>query len=377
MNQQAPCTCDVFIHPAAISNLPGQESVSYRAGDFAAFRRALLLARPGETALQLWRPGGSGDLAVQLVEWWAVLADILTFYNERIINESYLGTATQDDAVKNLVRLLGYRPRPGIAAEGVVAALISGRKPVTIAAGFQIQSKPGPGKQPQIFEVDDDRRITLPDSVAVDPPPDPALLRLDGGRSSLLLAGSITAIKANDRFLLRARNWSGAVSEARLVTVAETKKEKTSRGATNTRVVFTENLGLGTAPRAADWLLLRSTQSAGLFSPANSPIVTHSAIIDFFPIESSLSPELIFKAAASTIDVGASSIDVPSSPVAFRKASSFDFSRINVFDPGFVDIGPFIPPITTVPPVDLFTRVLSHDVHLDGVYASIAATGHE
>ncbi|HEX7677013.1 MAG TPA: hypothetical protein VF713_02740 [Thermoanaerobaculia bacterium] len=372
MNQQTPCTCDVFIHPAAIDNLPGLESVSYRAGDFAAFRRALLLARPGETALRLWRPGGSGDLAVQLVEWWAVLADILTFYNERIINESYLGTATQDDAVKNLVRLLGYRPRPGIAAEGVVAALISGSKPVTIAAGFQIQSKPGPGKQPQIFEVDDDTRITLPDSVAVDPVPDPALLRLDGGRSSLLLAGSITAIKANDRFLLRARNWSGAGSEATLVTVAETKKEKTPRGATNTRVVFTENLSLGTAPRAADWLLLRSTQSAGLFSPATSPIVTNSLIIDFFPIEPSPSTGLFSRAAASTIDVGASPSDVPAASVALRAPVS-NFSRINVFDPGFVEIGPIIPPITTVPPVDFSPRALSHDVHLDGVYASITA----
>jgi len=359
MNDQAPCTCDVFVHPAEIFNPPGLASIADRAGDFASFRRALLLARPGENALALWRPGGSGDLAVQLVEWWAVLADILTFYNERIANESYLRTATMDEDVKNLVRLLGYRPRPGIAAMGLVAALVSGTKPVTVPKGFQIQSKPGPGKQPQIFEVDADTHLALPDSVAVDPPPDPALLRLDDGHSSLLLAGAITTIKAGDRFLLRARSWSGAAGEAKLVTVAETKKEKTPRGATNTRLVFTEDLGM-TDAKAADWLLLRSTQSAALFSPAATPIVTNTFFIEF----STLLPAIEFSRSQSA---------------ATAQTRSFELSKINVFDPGGVgiDIGPAIgtaaPEFTPLPPPVFIPPVLSHDVHLDGVYASITA----
>ena len=115
MNTQAPCTCDVFVHPAEIFNPPGLASIAYRAGDFTSFRRALLLARPGESALKLWRPGGRGDLAVQLVEWWAVLADILTFYNERIANESYLRTATERFSLLQLARMIGYELWPGVA----------------------------------------------------------------------------------------------------------------------------------------------------------------------------------------------------------------------------------------------------------------------
>ena len=99
MTEQPICACDLFVHPAVIANPPGLPTVAYRVGNFLAFRRALLLSRPGEKALALWRPGGSGDLAEQLVEWWAVLADILTFYNERVINEAFLGTATLDEAV--------------------------------------------------------------------------------------------------------------------------------------------------------------------------------------------------------------------------------------------------------------------------------------
>ena len=44
--------------------------------------------------------------------------DVLTFYNERIANESYLRTATQPGSIANLVALLGYQPSPGIAATG-------------------------------------------------------------------------------------------------------------------------------------------------------------------------------------------------------------------------------------------------------------------
>lgn len=271
MNEQPSCACDLFVHPAEIRNLPGLTSLAYRVGDFASFRRALLLARKNEQALADWRPGGGGDLAVQLVEWWAVLADILTFYNERAIQQAFLRTADLPESVTNLVRLLGYRPRPAIGAVGTVAALISGKKPVTIPKGFQIQSKPGPGKEPQVFEVDADTIAGLPDGVDVDPPPDPKLFRPDGGKSSLLLAGSVTSIKAGDRFLLRRRNWTGTAAQRLLVTVGETRKEKSPRGVTNTRVVLAQDHGLA-SELAKDWLLLRATQSAALFTTANQPI---------------------------------------------------------------------------------------------------------
>jgi hypothetical protein len=86
MNGTPICPCDVFIHPRTIFNPPGRVSLDYRVGDFTTFRRALLLSLPGELELTNWRPSAGDDLALQMVEWWAYLADILTFYNGRIAN---------------------------------------------------------------------------------------------------------------------------------------------------------------------------------------------------------------------------------------------------------------------------------------------------
>jgi hypothetical protein len=72
------------------SRTPGQGSIHYRISDYDSFRHALLQARPSE-ALAGWHPRG-GDLALQLLEWWAYLAGAITFYNERAIRRVFLRT---------------------------------------------------------------------------------------------------------------------------------------------------------------------------------------------------------------------------------------------------------------------------------------------
>src|SRR5437764_920802 len=134
MSDRSACPCDIFVHPKLIDNPPGQSSIAYRIGDYASFRRALLQARRGETELTQWVPGASGDLAAQMIEWWAYLADILTFYNERAANESYLQTASFPETVNRIIRAIGYRPRPGIAASGTLAVLTDAGDPVKILA---------------------------------------------------------------------------------------------------------------------------------------------------------------------------------------------------------------------------------------------------
>ena len=51
-----------------------------------------------------------------LFDAWATIGDVLTFYQERIANEGYLRTATERRSVLELARLVGYQPRPGVAA---------------------------------------------------------------------------------------------------------------------------------------------------------------------------------------------------------------------------------------------------------------------
>jgi hypothetical protein len=279
MRDDSACPCEALDHPRLIFNPPGQGVITYRVGDFLSFREALLLSRPGETELSNWRPGASGDLAVQMIEWWAYLADVLTFYNERVANQAYLRTADLPESIKRLIQILGYRPRPGIGATGVVAALLTGHKPVTLGAGFQVQSKPGPGQTPQTFELETKTTIAAPDVVVADPPPNPALIQPDGANApTVLLKGTVSTVKAADQLLLIKRGWDGSKKHCALVLVKDVKPEKDAHGRTNTRVTLQGPLDLPADALAADYRLLRSTQSSHAYQYITDHVIAYDHI---------------------------------------------------------------------------------------------------
>ncbi len=258
--QTTICPCDTFVHPQVIFNPPGRSVLAYRVGDYLAFRHALLLSRPGEMELKNWRPSAKGDLAVQMVEWWAYLADILTFYNERIANQAYLRTADLPESVQRLIRILGYRPRPGIGARGTLAALTSKPTPFTLPQGFPIQSKPGPGQQPQIFELYADTPVALPDAVPVNVVPNPTFLN---GMRTVLLKGAVTTVKVDDELLLLDKENE---SHYTLAKVTDVQQMKDPQGKSNTQVTFSDILTLPNDARATSYRLLKSVQSAHLWT---------------------------------------------------------------------------------------------------------------
>ncbi|MEO8597312.1 MAG: hypothetical protein ABI759_28595 [Candidatus Solibacter sp.] len=259
MTPKPICPCGGFVHPATIFNPPGLATIRYRMGDYITFREALLQPLPNEQALTLWRPGASGDLAVQLLEWWAYVADVLTFYDERVANQQYLRTADLEESARRIVRILGYRPRPGIGATGQVAALVKGPKPIVVPAGYQIQSKPGPGQQPQTFEVDQPVTAGLPDRVDADPPPNGAVT------SGILLAGQNPTATPGEVLLVVNRGWAAASTDfAAFVTVASVSLEADPRGVKNTRIAFTT--AIAPAQAAPGLRILRSGNSIGLWA---------------------------------------------------------------------------------------------------------------
>jgi predicted phage baseplate assembly protein len=169
-----PGCCDEPPRPPAAPirplNSPGLSSIRYRIGTFSSFRRAMLdrvpLVRvPKDTRVTpplergnpfaRWHEGMGGDYHTMLIELWAYLSDILTFYQERIANEAYLSTATQRESLRRLAQLIGYRPQPGSAATALLAFTIEKQKTVTIPAGFRAGSKAKPGKQAAVFETED------------------------------------------------------------------------------------------------------------------------------------------------------------------------------------------------------------------------------
>ena len=116
--------------PAAISNRPGLPQISYRVGTHSAFKASMIAALsdpdfPGAAPLTT---RDDGDFSIALLDAWSVSADIITFYQERLANESYLRTAGQQRSVFELARLVGYHPSPGVAASTSLAGAPEARK---------------------------------------------------------------------------------------------------------------------------------------------------------------------------------------------------------------------------------------------------------
>ncbi len=247
----APCRCEKHL-PRAVSNPPGLDEIAYRVDTFAGFRQALLHALPGETALVGWAPA-PGDLGLQMLEWWAYLGDILTFYNERIANESYLRTVRDPSNLAGLVGLLGFRPRPGIAATGQVAALRTASHPnetMLVPATMPLASTSTPGVAAQTFEVTRTHSfaglaqfpVTLAPSTTLATNP-------SGGPASVLLAGKVAGVKGGDRVLLVENGWSGSNDNWSWTTVASVAPAvDPATGKANTLVTFVASAGWGPIP---------------------------------------------------------------------------------------------------------------------------------
>jgi len=145
--------------PAGVTNRPGLSAIAYRAGTHEQFKASILTRLSADMfpALAKLKTRANDDFTIVLADSWALVADILTFYQERIANESYLRTATERTSIINLARLIGYELRPGVAASTYLAfTLESGPgapAAVTLEEGLKVQSLPGPGQKPQTFET--------------------------------------------------------------------------------------------------------------------------------------------------------------------------------------------------------------------------------
>jgi predicted phage baseplate assembly protein len=143
--------------PVRIDNLPGLPAIGYRTGTHTRFKASMLarLAAPG--VLARLRTRDDDDFSVALLDAWATLADVLSFYQERIANEGYLRTATERRSVLELARAIGYEPRPGTAAGATLAFTLDAAPGaptrITIPSGVAVRSLPDPGETAQMFET--------------------------------------------------------------------------------------------------------------------------------------------------------------------------------------------------------------------------------
>ena len=150
--------------PQGETNRPGLSSIAYRTGTWATFKESMLarLSSSEYPALAALKTRDDDDFSIAFLDATAVVLDILTFYQERLANESYLRTATQLYSLTQLSQLIGYQPSPGVSASTFLAFTITAATglptdptttAVTIPAGTQVQSVPAQGQTPQSFQT--------------------------------------------------------------------------------------------------------------------------------------------------------------------------------------------------------------------------------
>jgi hypothetical protein len=61
------------------------------------------------------------DFSIALLDAWAVTADVLAFYNERLAQRVVPAHRARADLAAGARRLIGYRLRPGVARETYLA----------------------------------------------------------------------------------------------------------------------------------------------------------------------------------------------------------------------------------------------------------------
>lgn len=223
------------ITPITIYNRPGLNALIYRVGTHSTFLETMLarlsslsiplselgpLLAPGSDGTQLVYPLQSlttrdlSDPAIALLDAWAIVGDVFTFYQERLANEGYLRTATLRRSLLELARLVNYRLRPGVASSVYLAFTLSSGNNTLIPAGTRAQNIPAAGQLPQSFETSVDLqthavwsnllpRISVPQYITMIPPQNPPPIAIDTNvpDGSLYLDGIATGLKPHDPVL--------------------------------------------------------------------------------------------------------------------------------------------------------------------------------
>jgi len=245
------------------SNRAGLSAIAYRIGNYGVFFQRMLDQIHSVTVPDIQSPQSPTPLAglttrsqddpsIALLDAWAVVADILTFYQERIANEGYLRTATERRSVLELARAIGCELSPGVSAsvylQFTVEEIIGTPTPkinipgvrtqpaagpgsaafnsgvVSVPQGTQVQSVPAPGQLPQTFETSTDfvaqvewnaltPRLSRPQDIALSS----GKLYLLGTATSFT-SGTVVQLQTSEVHLLnplttldRALNWVPAV----------------------------------------------------------------------------------------------------------------------------------------------------------------------
>ncbi len=126
--------------------------IDYLAKDYAGFRQALLDFLP--TRLPAWTERSEADLGMMLLELLAATADNLSYMQDRVGNEAFVGTATQRRSVAGHLALLGYQMDQGASAHTWLQFQVGSDMTIPSEMTVQVSNRPQRDSDPLlIFET--------------------------------------------------------------------------------------------------------------------------------------------------------------------------------------------------------------------------------
>jgi hypothetical protein len=238
------CGCCEGIAPRTPRyNRPGKPAVEYRLDTHGTFLQRMIAhlhtqsipegKNAGSRPLTALTTRATDDPAIAILDAWAVVTDVLTFYQERIANECFLYTATERRSVLELASAIGYELKPGVAASTYLAFTLDdvpgSPGHATIGVGTRVMSIPGQDEKPQTFETIE--KIEAKVGWNALKPRMTVSQEIDRGTDRIYLRGTDTQLQPGDTILIVGDHrvqWAGSERwDFRIVqTVTKYDKEK-------------------------------------------------------------------------------------------------------------------------------------------------------
>lgn len=111
---ECPADFDCEVPPTCREPERAGPDINYLAKDYASFRQ-LMLDRVVVTMPQ-WQERHTADLGIALIETLAYVSDYLSYRQDAVATEAYLGTARSRVSVRRHARLVDYRMHEGVSA---------------------------------------------------------------------------------------------------------------------------------------------------------------------------------------------------------------------------------------------------------------------
>ena len=145
---------------ATINVRDNRQVIDYLARDYNSFRQALLDLIPAK--LPEWTDRSEADFGVVLIELFAYMADILSYYQDRIANEAFLNTAQERRSVINHLCLIGYEMASAAPATARLSLILSKNvKTVEVRQGDQFATSATPERESLTFEYTEEKPLLI------------------------------------------------------------------------------------------------------------------------------------------------------------------------------------------------------------------------